>query len=93
MTSSIPAFYRQEQIKEAVVTLKKKSRKDKYCINYEDKNIPTVIRRQLEQELDKNPDLQRYVFKHDLLVFMKKFAQMQQETIDLVKALKKYRYL
>lgn len=66
---NIPAFYRQDEIKKQIAKAKAEAQMRKYLIDLNDKNIPAIIRQQIQQEIEANPDLQISVLKNQVQMF------------------------
>lgn len=86
---NIPAFYRQDEIKAQIAKDKAESQMRKYLIDLNDKNIPAVIRQQIRQEIEANPELQILVLKHQVQMFAEQNRQILAEVQKLNKSLRK----
>lgn len=86
---NIPAFYRQDEIKAQVAKEKAESQMRKYLIDLNDKNIPAVVRQQIQQEIEANPELQILVLKHQVQMFAEQNRQILAEVQKLNKSLGK----
>lgn len=86
---NIPAFYRQDEIKKQIAKAKAESQMRKYLIDVNDKNIPAIIRQQIQQEIEANPDLQIFVLKHQMQMFAEQTKQILAEVQKLNKSLSK----
>lgn len=82
---NIPAFYRQDEIKAQIA----ESQMRKYLIDLNDKNIPAVIRQQIQQEIEANPELQILVLKHQVQMFAEQNRRILAEVQKLNKSLGK----
>lgn len=89
MNKIIPAFYRQDEIKDQVAKAKAESQMRKYLIDLNDKNIPAVIRQQIRQEIEANPELQILVLKHQIQMFAEQTKKILAEVQNLNKSLGK----
>ncbi|MBQ6110447.1 MAG: hypothetical protein IJL05_03635 [Alphaproteobacteria bacterium] len=85
MNKSIPAFYRQDEIKANI----KKEKMTKYLIDLNDKNIPAVIRKEIGDEIGSNPELQMYVLKHQVSLFAEQTKQLLADVCALRRSLGK----
>ena len=89
MNKIIPAFKRQDEIKDQVAKAKAESQMRKYLIDLNDKNIPAVIRQQIRQEIEANPELQILVLKHQVQMFAEQTKKILEEVQKLNKSLGK----
>ena len=89
MNKIIPAFKRQDEIKDQVAKAKAESQMRKYLIDLNDKNIPAVIRQQIRQEIEANPELQILVLKHQVQMFAEQNRRILAEVQKLNKSLGK----
>lgn len=89
MNKIIPAFYRQDKIKAQIAKDKAESQMRRYLIDLNDKNIPAVIRQQIRQEIEANPELQILVLKHQVQMFAEQNKQILAEVQKLNKSLGK----
>ena len=89
MNKIIPAFKRQDEIKDQVAKEKAESQMRKYLIDLNDKNIPAVIRQQIRQEIEANPELQILVLKHQVQMFAEQNRRILAEVQKLNKSLGK----
>ena len=80
---NIPAFYRQDEIKQQIAKAKAESQMRKYLIDVNDKNIPAVVRQQIQQEIEANPYLQIFVLKHQMQMFAEQTKQILAEVQKL----------
>lgn len=85
--ANIPAFYRQDEIKKQIAKAKAESQMRKYLIDVNDKNIPAVVRKQIQQEIEANPDLQIFVLKHQMQMFAEQTKEILAEVQKLNKSL------
>lgn len=83
--ANIPAFYRQDEIKKQIAKAKAESQMRKYLIDVNDKNIPAIIRQQIQQEIEANPDLQIFVLKNQMQMFAEQTKQILAEVQKLSK--------
>lgn len=74
--NDIPAFYRQDEIKAQAAKAKAESQMREYLIDLNDTNIPAIIRQQIRQEIEANPDLQISVLKNQVQMFAKQTKQI-----------------
>lgn len=86
MNKIIPAFYRQDEIKDQVAKAKAESQMRKYLIDLNDKNIPAVIRQQIRQEIEA---MQILVLKHQVQMFAEQTKKILAEVQNLNKSLGK----
>ena len=87
--ANIPAFYRQDEIKKQIAKAKAESQMRKYLIDVNDKNIPAVVRQQIQQEIEANPDLQIFVLKNQMQMFAEQTKKILAEVQELNKSLSK----
>ena len=87
MNKIIPAFYRQDKIKAQIAKDKAESQMRRYLIDLNDKNIPAVIRQQIQQEIEANPELQILVLKHQVQMFAEQNKQILAEAQKLNESL------
>lgn len=85
MNKIIPAFYRQGEIKAQIA----ESKMRKYLIDLNDKNIPAVIRKEIQQEIEANPDLQIFVLKNQMQMFAEQTKKILAEVQKLNNSLSK----
>ena len=85
----IPAFYRQDEIKKQIAKAKAESQMRRYLIDLNDKNIPAVIRQQIQQEIEANSDLQMFVLKNQMQMFAEQTKRILAEVQELNKRLGK----
>ena len=89
MDKIVPSFKRQDEIKAQIAKAKAEAQMRKYSIDLNDKNIPAVVRQQIQQEIEANPELHVLVLQHQVNMFAEQNKQILAEVQMLRKELGK----